>query len=294
MRVYRTFALMTLLAAPAMAQTLNDVGVDSVRSGIGEESLAPAVLPTQPSRTVAVAAAASPTEAVANPLEVKGVVVTLSDTTGFDRDAALEVAAKQGLPKVLETLGHKPESALAKTKSLGNAMRFVQGYKVVKESLIPVYTLTADLTFNGPMVIKNFGGKMPVAEAEFVAAANAQAGVEAVVDTAPVRKWVVRIQDRNPANVDKVRVSLGKQPNTRATYRLLTSEGAELLVDSSLDAEGIRRVAGGGVEVIELHVDLPVTALPAGGGASWQGQDEPGVQGAPNAPAAPHMPQGTY
>ncbi|RYG58983.1 MAG: hypothetical protein EON60_11780 [Alphaproteobacteria bacterium] len=267
--------MMTVMAAPVMAQTLNDVGVDSVRSGIGEEGLAPLPMRAQPSTTLPAATEVSPV-AVVNPLEVKGVVVTLSDTTGFDRDAALEVAAKQGLPQVLETLGHSKESATGKTKSLGNAMRFVQGYKVVKESLIPTYTLTADLTFNGPMVMKNFGGKMPAAAAAGAVAAAAtpaaaEAAVAEAVEVSPVKQWVVKIRDRDPAAVDKVRVNLSKQPGTRATYRLLTSEGAELLVDTTMDASDVQRVAGRSVEVIQLFADAATTATPAAG-QPWQGQ----------------------
>ncbi|RYG59143.1 MAG: hypothetical protein EON60_11315 [Alphaproteobacteria bacterium] len=265
--------MMTLMAAPVMAQTLNDVGVDSVRSGIGEEGLAPLPMRVQPSTTLPAAAEVSPV-AVVNPLEVKGVVVTLSDTTGFDRDAALEVAAKQALPQVLETLGHSKESATGKTKSLGNAMTFVQGYKVVKESLIPTYTLTADLTFNGPMVLKNFGGKVPAATATGTVATAAPAAdttVAEVVEVSPVKQWVVKIRDRDPAAVDRVRVNLSKQPGTRATYRLLTSEGAELLVDTTMDASDVQRVAGRSVEVIQLFADAATTATPAAG-QPWQGQ----------------------
>lgn len=271
--------MMTLMAAPVMAQTLNDVGVDSVRSGIGEEGLAPLPMRAQPSSTVpaatvSVATAVSPV-AVVNPLEVKGLVVTLSDTTGFDRDAALEIAAKKGLPQVLETLGHSKESAVSKTKTLGNAMRFVQGYKVVKETLIPVYTLTADVTFNGPMVIKNFGGKIPVAQAETAPAVAAGAAATAMVDEAevsPVKQWVVKVRDRDPAAVDKVRVNLAKQPGTRATYRLLTSEGAELLVDTTMDAAEVQRVAGRTVEVIQLFADANANVAPAAATTPWQGQ----------------------
>ncbi len=271
------FVMMTLMAAPAMAQTLNDVGVDSVRSGIGEEGLAPLPVRAQPNAAVPAVADVSPV-AVVNPLEVKGMVVTLSGTTGFDRDAALEVAAKQGLPQVLEALGHSKESAVAKTKTLGNAMRFVQGYKVVKETLIPVYTLTADVTFNGPMVIKNFGGKMPVVKVED-APVKVPASVAASVDepeaeVSPVKQWVVKIVDRDPAAVDRVRVNLSKQPGTRASYRLLTGEGAELLVDTSMDAAAVQRVAGRNVEVIQLFADVP--AVTGGDGAAWQGLDSTG------------------
>lgn len=305
MRVYPIVALMTLLGMPAMAQTLTNVGVDSVNSGIGEETLAPAVLPAQKPRNPVVPAAASATEVVAaaNPLEVKGVVVTLSDTTGFDRDAALEIAAKQALPQMLEKLGHTADSAGKKVKSTGSAMQFVQGYKVVKESLIPVYTLTADLTFNGPMVIKNFGGKMPAKEAVSGVVLKVSGtevdsvALEVEAAVAPVRQWVVKIRDRNPANVDKVRVNLNRQPATKATYRLLTSEGAELLVVSGLDSDGLRRASGGNVEVLELRIDVPVTVVPAGSGSPWQGQAEPGVPNAPaapNAPSAPAAPEGTY
>lgn len=299
-----------VLAMPAVAQVVPSKDVDTVKSGIGEESLAPVVV-KQPVAKVSevavvttVATSVSVTETVAaDPFVVKGVVATLSGTTGFDRDAALEVAARQALPGVLVSMGHTPDKAAKSVKGVGSAMRFVKSFKIVKESLLPVYTLTTDMTFNGPMVQKNFGGAVPVAKpAVVIAVSGTEAlpvdAVEVAVPTVPVRQWVVRISERDPALVDRVRVNLSKQASTRATYRLVTSAGAELVVDSPLDAPRIMRAAGREVEVVELEVPLPTAVVPAGSAEHpWQGQSVPGVPGAPNAPSepgAPAAPEGTY
>lgn len=312
-----SFFLMTVLAVSvasvATAQVLPDVGVDTVRSGIGEEGLAPVVIKQPPRPAVSVTAVpavgVSATDAlvVADPFVVKGVVATLSGTTGFDRDAALEVAARQALPGVLVSMGHTPEKAAKAVKGVGSAMKFVKGFKVVKETLIPTYTLTTDMTFNGPMIQKNFGGKLPSAEpladkssvilkvsgTENLPVDGVDVGVP-VAASAPVRQLVVRVVDRDPAAVDKVRQNLIKQAGTRATYRLVTSAGAELLVDTPLAAADISRYAGHEVQVMELEIPLPTTVVPEGSSHPWQGQSEPSVPSAPNAPRAPGAPEGTY
>lgn len=294
-------AALPVIATPH-AQTLNAVGVDTVQSGIGEESLAPAALPPQKPRFVTPTTAVSGTDtgavapdaAPANPFEVKGVVATIS-ATGFDRDAALEVAARQALPGVLVSMGMPQDKATKTVKGLGNTMRFVTSYKVVKETLIPTYTLTTDLTFNGVVLQKNFGGKLPVA-----ASASAATSATAVTDgaaaadvaapaAAPLAaQWVVRITNTDPAAVDKIRQNLNSQAGTRATYRLLTSNGAELLVETSLSQGDLTRAAGGNVEVIALNAPLPTAPVTASETTAWQGTEEPAARGIPATP------EGTY
>lgn len=281
--------------------------VNPVNSGMGEESLAPA--PRVSAGTAlanpTVAASASVPEAV-DAFTVKGIVVTLSGTTGFDRDAALEQGARQSLPTVLTSLGMNADEAQRKVKSLGSAMRFVKGYKVVKESLIPTYTLTTDITFNEGMVRKNFGG-IAKPQPAVVAGVGANGEVDLstpideVEDVRPIKQWIVKITDSNPASVDKVRMNLNRQASTKAVYRLLTSEGAELLVDTPLDAAQVRNSAGMDVEVIDMALAMPAAAgvpgvpaqapvVPAVDG--WQGVDERPAESA--APARPWMPWSRY
>ena len=312
--------LLGMSAVPVLAQTMPSKDVDTVKSGIGEESLAPVVVKQPPvvragSPTVVNEGSADVSETVmapvaADPFTVKGVVVTLSNTIGFDRDAALEVAARQALPTVLTNLGHAPDKAAKSAKGVGMAMNFVKSFKVVKETLLPSYTLTADLTFNGPMVLKNFGGKVTVTtetkkvDGVVVAVSGTTAtpvAVEADVPVAlnkPVKQWVVRISDRDPSLVDRVRTNLAKQPGTKATYRLLTSAGAELVVDTPMTSADISRYAGHEVEVVELEVPLPTATVQLeSGGHPWQGQAQPNAPASlnePSVPGAPSSPEGTY
>ncbi len=302
---------LTLCASASFA-----LDVNPVESGIGEESLAPAPVAPRVSAGPAMAsptvAASSSVPVAADVFSVKGIVVTLSDTSGFDRDAALEKGARASLPTVLTSLGLKPEEAEKKVKSLGSAMRFVKGYKVVKESLIPSYSLTADISFNEAMIRKNFGG---LAKPQVAAPANV--GLEGEVDlstpidevvedTRPIKQWIVRITDSNPASVDKVRANLNRQASTKAVYRLLTSEGAELLVDTPLDAAQVKNSAGMDVQVIDMAAVAPAvsaTVVPgvpvraetvpaANPAASWQGTDEQPVEA--QEPARPMMPWSRY
>lgn len=293
--------ILTGTAAVASAQTLPSKDVDTVRSGIGEEDLAPIpvkkTLPVVSSSTTppaAGAAAVSGSEAAVNdPFVVKNVVVTLSGTTGFDRDAALEQGARQALPGVLVGMGMDSAAAAKTVKGLGSPMNFVKSFKVVKETLIPNYVLTSDLTFNGAMLQKNFGGKIPAAKP--VAAVIGETPVEGEVPAAQnvaVKQWVVRVSEHDPAAVDKVRVNLNRQPNTRATYRLLTSAGAELVVDTPLTAADVTRFAGRDVSVVELEIPLPAGVIQTGGGdaRAWQGQEEPSAPRSPSAPSEPSAP----
>ena len=283
-RFGRTFGVVGLMLAVTSVQALD---VDTVNSGMGEESLAPAPRisagPVLASPTVTPSASVPAAPAQADVFTVKGVVVTLSGTTGFDRDSALEQGARQSLPSVLASLGMTPEDAQKKVKSLGSAMRFVKGYKVVTESLIPVYSLTADITFNEGMVRKNFGGALP-AKVSDEAVASPVVDEAAVVaeDIRPIKQFVVRITDSNPATVDKVRANLNRQASTKAVYRLLTSEGAELLVDTPLNAMQLRNSAGMDVQVTDLSdvaPQAPVTQAPASPVAvpsaeTWQSEDD--------------------
>lgn len=288
--------------------------VNPVVSGMGEESLAPEPrVNAGPVMASPSMVASSSVPAMPDLFTVKGVVVTLSDTTGFDRDAALEKGARASLPTVLTNLGVNPEDAQKKVKSLGSAMRFVKGYKVVKESLIPSYSLTTDITFNEAMVRKNFGGVIkpqPVA-------APAKVGLEGEVDlsqpiddvvedTRPIKQWIVRITDSNPASVDKVRANLNRQAATKAVYRLLTSEGAELLVDTPLDAMQVKNSAGMDVQVIDMAAAVPAAAptgvpgvparaetVPATTDAdTWQGTDDRPMDS--REPTRPWMPWSRY
>lgn len=245
-----------------VATTAHALDVDPVNSGMGEERLAPvmAVSGTEASATLAVKPIKAEPATPADPFTVQNVDVSLEGTTGFDRDAALEKGARQSLPEVLVNMGMPVDKATTAVKNLGSAMRFVKGYKIVKESLIPHYQLTADITFNEPMLTKNFGTALPPKTAPVTVTGEADVVAPVVV---PTRTWIVKITDNNPASVDKVRVNLNKLDNTTAMYRLLTSDTAELLVESPLEEQALQRAAGPNVRIVALGAVVEPAATPS-------------------------------
>ena len=157
-----------------------------------------------------------------NPLQVLSVSVVLSGTTGFARDAALEQAARQALPKVLQTemFGLSATEATAKTKALGAVLPFVARYNIVTERVVPVYSLVADLTFNEAKLRQNFGGvATPLAPAAASVTGTTPAPAPAT------HRWLVRITEPSAAGQDRARRALAALPNTRVTiYELARAE----------------------------------------------------------------------
>lgn len=93
---------------------------------------------------------------------VDGVVVKLDESEGFNRDAALTAAARQGLPVALGQITPVMLSTKATevAASIGEPMTFVKSYKIVKEILVPAYQLTVNLQFDGVKLQSNFGSKV--------------------------------------------------------------------------------------------------------------------------------------
>ncbi|MCA3244164.1 MAG: hypothetical protein INF43_02525 [Alphaproteobacteria bacterium] len=205
------------------------------------------------------------TTTVPNPWLVPGVVVTVTDTAGFARDVALEQAARQALPKVLSVpLGLAAADATRKARTVGEALRFVSRYQIVRESVLPNYTLTVDLQFNEAMLRKNFGGVVsPTQPAGTVPSANPTAS-PTVVSAIP-QEWVVRVAEPTAAGQDRARRALAALPNTTATIRLLAPQGIEFLVQSTVTpAELTAALAGWQPEISAASATLPVVeATPA-------------------------------
>jgi hypothetical protein len=259
MRGYFVFLLIGLagIAGGARAQVESPLP-----SNMQTESLAP--LPRAVS-AVAVPVPASATVAVsetapADPFVVKNVVVTLSDTTGFARDAALEKAARQALPQALAALPMAPAKAASTAKSVGSVMNFVGSYRIVKEAIVPTYSLTVDLTFDAAMLRKNFGGKVtPVAVVTSTVVVSGSA-VEVSATPVVVRNWIVKVAQTDPAVLDKLVSTLNASPATHAVYRLLTSAGAELAVQTPLDAAALGQIAGSDAQLTPLDGGVPAAA----------------------------------
>lgn len=214
------------------------------------------------SQTAVVSATSAPVDST---FVVVGVVATPSGTAGFDRDAALEQAARQALPVVLTRLGTPKDKVAGLVKGLGSAFRFVASFRVVKEALVPSYSLTVDLTFNEPMVRANFGGlNKPVSDT------TVGAGAEQPVP-ASANHWLLRLAERDPAAVNKVFATLNGQAGTKVVYRLVTSAGVEMVVVTPMSAQRVQELAGAGAEVIVPPVVpgvLPMMApVSATGGA---------------------------
>jgi hypothetical protein len=266
MRGHFAFVMLGLLAAtPALAQVTMPAGQTFPRK-LEADDLAPLPKAPQPvSGSVGVSASAA--VSVTSPFVVKGVVVTLSGTTGFARDEALDKAARQALPAVLQALPMDAAKAAKTAKTLGNVMRFVSSYRVVKETVIPVYSLTADLTFNEAMLHKNFGGDVVVVSATTTTTAVSQSLLGPTADgglvvaagkAVPLNHWLVRTENSDPAEVSRLFEKLNSSEGMKATYRLVTSAGAEMVVDTALDMNTLQSLVGRDATVSAL----PETPMP--------------------------------
>ena len=241
--------------------------------------------PVQVSGSVAVSATVAP----AGPFEVKGVAVTVSGTTGFARDVALEQAARQALPTLLQgpQFGLNAADAAAKVKALGDAMPFVARYKIVQESVLPSYALVADLTFNEALLRKNFGGVAGAAAVSPTAGMVAPTGDDTPLATASAKQgWVVRVPEPTPAGQDRARRALAALPETTVTLRLISTQGVELNVLSSQSQEALQAALAGWQASIQ-----PQTAA-VYSPAYTPAEDNPSTlptprAGEPSAPAAP-------
>lgn len=212
-----------------------------------------------------------------NPWLVPGVVVTVTDTAGFARDMALEQAARQSLPKVLSgPLGLATAEASRKARTVGEALQFVSRYQIVRESVLPSYTLTVDLQFNEAMLRKNFGGLVSPTQPTKAASGNTGSASPTVVP-ATRQEWVVRVAEPTAAGQDRARRALAALPNTTATIRLLASQGIEFLVQSPASpTELTAALAGWQPQISAVSANPPmVEAVPA-----------PAELAAPVAPAA--------
>lgn len=225
----------------------------------------PTAQPATPSTSTTAAAAASPT----SPFTVKGLVVSVSGSTGFDRDAALDQAARTGLEKVLLALPLEAAKAKSTAKTVGDPQRFVASYVIVKETLVPTYSLTVDMTYNESMLRNNFGGKVVVVSATAVASGTSAVALASptLPPAAKPNTFVVRLANGDPGAQDKVYQKLRSPVGASIRYRVATSEGAEWDVTTPLSQPELE------AEVQPLGATV-VSPLPA-----WQAP-QPGAEGA--------------
>lgn len=263
------FILLLLIPAAQAQVSASATPVFNPRFGGGEqtfsqslesEELAP-VSPTvkvEPSVSATLPGGAVSGTAAGSPFEVRGVVVTLSQTTGFARDAAMDMAARKALPQVLAALPMEPAQAAAKAKAVGNPLTFVSSYRIAKEVLIPTYALTVDLTFNEAMLRSNFGGVRVAAQAAVPAGGGLVSTTVAASPSAPVslNHFVVRVATTDPTQQDKVYRLLSGLTQSQAHYRVMAGVGAEFTLDTPYDERKLDGVLGGTGAVV-MPVEAP-------------------------------------
>lgn len=189
------------------------------------------------------------------PFSVQGVVVKLEENAGFNREAALTEAARKALPGVLAQLDAAPNADEAKqlAASIGNPMQFVQSYKIVKELLVPSYTLTVDLHFSQAKLESNFGRK--VVDDEPPAADDTSEGL-GLEDAAPAATLPdaaasreVDVVAATAAEQDRVFVAL-QAAGLAPQWKLITREGGIIRIATGLDGDALQQaLQQAGVEV---------------------------------------------
>jgi hypothetical protein len=192
---------------------------------------------------------------------VKGVVVTLSDTTGFARDVGLQKGARQALPTVLMRLPMAEADAQRIAKTVGDAKLFLKSYTIVKESILPRYTLTADLLYDEDALRKNFGGQIikPLPGQSAVSSSAADVSAPASPQpTAALQTLKVNIDSANPADANDLYQRLSRQKDVIVTYASIGMGHTVLNVTSPLTQNDLQALVGD-----DATVELPAPVVPA-------------------------------
>lgn len=247
------------------------------------EALPSGTITGLPAGSDAMASAAQPAQP-ADPFTVRNITVTVSNSTGFARDAALQQAAHSGLAQVLQVLPMPAAQASSTAASIGNAMAFVQSYSIVHEALVPTYTLTVDLTYNQDMLRKNFGGR--VAQATVSSTFTTTVSGTAPATAAQPQRWLITLPGNDLAASSALITTLNDKPDTQATYRQISRSGTQIEVKTPLAANELYTLAGPAAQVDSL--EQAQQSAPAQQGPE-QEPDQP-VPGANNAPFSSVLP----
>lgn len=228
----KTFVFTALLVMPVIA-----FAQSSLPSAVplNEEDIAPPVLAVQPSATTP--ATPSATAPMANPMNVQTTVV-MAGSTGYERDKALEAAARKALPDVLGRLSTPlgPEKAAEATAKLGDPMVFVKSYSIVKETLVPNYTLTVAFIFNQEMLEKNFG-KSTTTTTRTVEVTSGDTGAVNAVDVAPAslaNTYLLRMERATPSEQNRLLKAARSLPGSKAFYATLSTESTIIRLQTNL------------------------------------------------------------
>jgi hypothetical protein len=157
-----------------------------------EDLTAPRISPSTPVVKPALAA---------NSMQVQ-TTLTMAGSVGFDRDAALEKAARKALPEMLGRLTPPMEASKAAETAakIGDPMQFVSSFNIVKETLVPHYTLTVLFTFNQAKLESNFGRKVVTPNAVSLGKPATTSSTQApAAQQAQGQAYVLRAENASPA-----------------------------------------------------------------------------------------------
>lgn len=202
------------------------------------------VTPTELGAVVAPAASPSVPQAP-TPFQALNVEVRVTETTGFARDTALERAARQSLPTVIhQGLGLPLAEAQEKVAKLGDPMKFVKQYNIVKESVLPFYQLRVNLVFNEEMLRKNFGGlntlKTPEIEGPLSSPSPSVAAPEISNKT-----YIVQIDEPSAAGQDRARRAMAGVSGSTAVYTEITVDRVTLTVTTAQSEQELKDALAG-------------------------------------------------
>ena len=195
---------------------------------------------TQVEATVPVSGTALPLAPVYADIIVSNVTVVVSNSTGLERDKALDIAARQAMPAALAQMdppvtGEKAEVFVS---TQGDLTRYVKTVRITREVLVPSYTLTADLTFNGQMLYKNLGGRIPTVSGSIVSEGSFK-------DPRPKLTHEVQLASGNPADQARLLKILNSLPNTKARYTSISTSGASYSVETVLQLDELEQTLSG-------------------------------------------------
>ncbi len=243
-------ALSLMLPAVALAQPI-PVESDDLPAVASSSTPAPAVggftqlepAPAAAAPNAAPAGAPAATPSAALPLApvyadiiVSNVTVIVSNSTGLEREKALDIASRQALPQALAQMdppvtGEKADVFIS---TQGDLTRYVKTVRIIKEVLVPTYTLTADLTFNGQMLYKNLGGRIPTVSGSIVSQGSYK-------DPRPKLTHEIQLTSGNPADQARLLRILNGLPNTKARYTSISTAEAAYSVETVLQLDELEQ-----------------------------------------------------
>lgn len=221
---------------------------------------------------VSVTAPASPTQASvtavvpASPYQTQ-VVVALTEKSTNPREDALAKATTQGLQQVLAGLNADAET-IATLTSGTDVSKYLNTYKIVKETLTPSYSLTADVTFSQALVDAAIG-RSPSAETNPLAVAETAPVVILPLIAFEGRQWLW--EDDNPWR----QALAGAAAQVSGTPMLTPQADADAL--RTLPASAVAESYTLTPELSELQTQYKARGILIADAAIEEGGDQPAI-----------------